>query len=56
MFVSENVDTPIKVSQNNGDLFYDSDDSQVSTDESYNPKNEDRFSELEHRLCFRIFS
>ena len=31
-------------------LQYDSDDSQASADESYNLKNEDRFSELEQRL------
>ena len=50
LFVSENVETPTKVSQNNDDLICNSDDSQASTDESYNPKNEDRFSQLEHRL------
>ena len=50
LFVSENDDTPTKDSQNNNDLIYDSDDSQASTDESYNPKNEDQFSELEQRL------
>ena len=31
-------------------LQYDSDDSQAFTDESYNLKNEDQFSELEERL------
>ena len=50
LFVSKNVDTPTKFSQNNNDLVYDSDDSQEFTNESYNPKNEDRFSELEQRL------
>ena len=50
LFVSKNVDTPTKFSQNNNDLVYDSGDSQEFTNESYNPKNEDRFSELEQRL------
>ena len=50
MFVSKNVDTPTEVSRNNHDLIYDSDDSQASTDESCNPKNDDQFSELEQRL------
>ena len=50
MFVSENVETRKIVSQNNDDLIYDSDNSQASTDKSYNPKNEDQFSELEQRL------
>ena len=50
LFVSKNVDTPTKFSQNNNDLVYDSDDSQASTNESYNPKNKDRFSELGQRL------
>ena len=42
--------TPTKDSQNNDDLIYDSDNSQASIDESYNPKNENQFSELEQRL------
>ena len=50
LFVSENIKTPTKVSQKNDDLIYDSDDSQASACESYNPKNDDRFSELERRL------
>ena len=37
-------------SQTNEELIYDSNDSQGSTDESYIPKNEDQFSELEQRL------
>ena len=45
LFVSENVDTIAKVSQNRDNLIYDSDDSQTFIDESYNPKNQDRFSE-----------
>ena len=48
LFVS--VDTPTKVSQNNDNLIYDSDNSQACTDESCNPKNEDRLSELQRRL------
>ena len=49
MFLSENVDTPTKVSQNNNDLIYDLYDSQASTDETYIPKNEDRFLDMEQR-------
>ena len=49
LFLSENVDTPTKVSQNNDDLIYDLYDSQASTDENNNPKNEDRFLDMEQR-------
>ena len=49
LFLSENVDTPTKVSENNDDLIYDLYDSQASTDENNNPKNEDRFSDMEQR-------
>ena len=36
-----------KLIQNNDDFIYDSDGLQASTDESYNSKNEVRFSELQ---------
>lgn len=53
--VIENGDTPTKVSQNSDGLIYDSDNSKQPTDESYNPKNEDRFSELEVVRCYKFF-
>ena len=52
LFVSENVDAPTKVRKQNDDLIYDSDDSQASTDKSYNPKTEDQLSELEQRFRY----
>ena len=39
-----------KVSQNNANSVYESDDSQASTDESCYSKNDNRFSELEMRI------
>lgn len=44
------VDAPIKVSQTNQGLNYNSIDSQAYADESYSGINENRFSELQQKL------